>query len=115
MSLRLNTKGTNVIAVKGVQICRFRAIAIAGDMVLTIPELYHRCGGCMVVCSQGPIIATGREWDLLDSGAGCGTHFTHGRPWAGEAMAPPLIRVVCKHSWDHGLKVIDAPPGTSCR
>jgi MinD superfamily P-loop ATPase len=32
----------------------------------------------------------------------------------GEAMAPPLIRVVRDCTWEDGLTLIDAPPGTSC-
>jgi len=43
-----------------------------------------------------------------------GVSFVHGRMRVGEAMAPPLIRVVRERSWDQGLIVIDAPPGTSC-
>ena len=35
---------------KCVDICRFKAIAIAGDVVLTFPELCHGCGGCIAVC-----------------------------------------------------------------
>jgi MinD superfamily P-loop ATPase len=99
---------------KCMQICRFRAIAVAGDMVLTFPELCHGCGGCMAICPQGAIRETGRELGVLQAGAGNGVAFVHGRLRVGEAMAPPLIRAVRERTWADGLTVIDAPPGTSC-
>jgi len=99
---------------KCVEICRFRAIAVAGEMVLTFPELCHSCGGCMAICPQSAITETGRDLGVLEIGAMNGVSFVHGRLRVGEAMAPPLIRAVREESWDHGLTVIDAPPGTSC-
>jgi MinD superfamily P-loop ATPase len=99
---------------KCMQICRFRAIAVAGDMVLTFPELCHGCGGCMAICPRGAIRETGRELGVLQAGAGNGVAFVHGRLRVGEAMAPPLIRAVRERTWADGLTVIDAPPGTSC-
>ncbi len=99
---------------KCVGICRFRAIAVAGDMVLTFPELCHSCGGCVAICPQSAITETGRELGVLEIGALNGVNFVHGRLRVGEAMAPPLIRSVREKSRDHGLTVIDAPPGTSC-
>ena len=99
---------------KCAEICRFRAIAVAGEMVLTFPELCHSCGGCMAVCPQGAITEKGRELGVLETGAMNGVNFVHGRMRVGEAMAPPLIRAVRERSWDRGLIVIDAPPGTSC-
>jgi MinD superfamily P-loop ATPase len=43
-----------------------------------------------------------------------GVSFVHGRLRVGEAMSPPLIRVVRDRTWTDGLTLIDAPPGTSC-
>jgi len=99
---------------KCAQICRFKAIAIAGDLVLTFPELCHSCGGCMAICPQGAITETGRELGVVETGAMNGVSFVHGRMRVGEAMSPPLIRLVRERTWDRGLTLIDAPPGTSC-
>jgi len=99
---------------KCMQICRFRAITVIGDMVLTFNELCHSCGGCMAVCPQGAIHEIGRELGVLEKGGTNGVQFVHGRLRVGEAMAPPLIREVRKHIWADGLTLIDAPPGTSC-
>jgi MinD superfamily P-loop ATPase len=99
---------------KCAQICRFKAIAIAGDLVMTFPELCHSCGGCMAICPQGAITETGRELGVIETGAMNGVSFVHGRMRVGEAMAPPLIQIVRERTWDRGLTIIDAPPGTSC-
>ncbi|BBO68528.1 cobyrinic acid a,c-diamide synthase [Desulfosarcina alkanivorans] len=99
---------------KCMEMCRFKAIAVVGDTVLTFPELCHSCGGCMAVCPEGAITETGRELGVLETGAVNGVSFAHGRLRVGEAMAPPLIREVRDCTWDDGLTLIDAPPGTSC-
>jgi MinD superfamily P-loop ATPase len=99
---------------KCMDICRFRAITVIGDTVLTFPELCHSCGGCMAICPEGAIHETGRELGVLEVGEADGVAFAHGRLRVGEAMAPPLIRSVRKLARLGGLTVIDAPPGTSC-
>jgi len=99
---------------KCMDICRFRAITVIGDTVLTFPELCHSCGGCTAVCPQGAIAETGRELGILETGSVNGIEFVHGRMRVGEAMAPPLIRRVRDCTWSEGLTLIDAPPGTSC-
>jgi MinD superfamily P-loop ATPase len=99
---------------KCAEICRFRAIAVLGDTVLTFPELCHSCGGCMAVCPEGAITEKGRELGILEAGNMNGVSFVHGRLRVGEAMSPPLIRAVRDRTWADGLTLIDAPPGTSC-
>jgi MinD superfamily P-loop ATPase len=47
---------------KCAEICRFRAIAVLGDTVLTFPELCHSCGGCMAVCPEGAITEADGNW-----------------------------------------------------
>jgi len=99
---------------KCMDICRFRAITVIGDTVLTFPELCHSCGGCTAICPEGAIHETGRELGVLEVGAADGVAFAHGRLRVGEAMAPPLIRSVRELARPNGLILIDAPPGTSC-
>ena len=76
---------------KCVDICRFKAIAMAGETVLTFPELCHGCGGCMAVCPEGAITEKGRELGLLEKGSRGEVGFAHGKLRIGEAMSPPLI------------------------
>lgn len=99
---------------KCVEICRFNVIAIAGETILTFPELCHSCGGCMVVCPEEAITETGRELGEVDEGHFKSVDFVHGRLRVGEAMSPPLIKKVRSFIKPDTLNIIDAPPGTSC-
>ena len=99
---------------KCVDICRFKAIAIAGDTILTFPELCHGCGGCTAVCPEDAVTETGRELGVLEKGARGQVEFAHGRLRIGEAMSPPLINKVRAFAVPGRTTIIDAPPGTSC-
>ena len=99
---------------KCAEICRFKAIAVIKETVLTFPELCHSCGGCMEVCPENAITETGRELGVIEIGHRNGLAFAHGRLRVGEAMSPPLIREVRSHTQSDQLTIIDAPPGTSC-
>lgn len=99
---------------KCAEICRFKAIAVIKETVLTFPELCHSCGGCMEVCPENAITETGRELGVIEIGNRNSLSFVHGRLRVGEAMSPPLIREVRSHTRSDQLTIIDAPPGTSC-
>ncbi|MDY6831593.1 MAG: ATP-binding protein [Thermodesulfobacteriota bacterium] len=100
---------------KCAEICRFRAIAVLGETILTFPELCHSCGGCIEVCPEDAVYETSRKVGVVERGTGVGdTAFVHGRLRVGEAMAPPLIKRVRAFTRPSGLTIIDAPPGTSC-
>jgi MinD superfamily P-loop ATPase len=99
---------------KCAEICRFKAIAVIKETVLTFPELCHSCGGCMEVCPENAITETGRELGVIEIGHRNSLAFAHGRLRVGEAMSPPLIREVRSHTRSDHLTIIDAPPGTSC-
>lgn len=99
---------------KCADICRFRAIIVVGETVLTFPELCHSCGGCMEICPEKAISETGRELGVVETGRRNGLGFAHGRLRVGEAMSPPLIRKVRSAAGPEQLTIIDAPPGTSC-
>jgi MinD superfamily P-loop ATPase len=99
---------------KCADICRFRAIAVFGETVMTFPELCHSCGGCMAVCPENAIRESGRELGVIESGRQNHLAFVHGRLQVGEAMSPPLIRQVRSHARRGSVCIIDAPPGTSC-
>ena len=99
---------------KCAEICRFRAIAVLKETVLTFPELCHSCGGCMEVCPEKAITETGRELGEIERGWRDNIDFVHGRLRVGEAMSPPLIREVRSFVLPDKINIIDAPPGTSC-
>jgi MinD superfamily P-loop ATPase len=99
---------------KCAEICRFKAIAVIKEIVLTFPELCHSCGGCVEVCPENAITETGRELGVIEIGHRNNLAFAHGRLRIGEAMSPPLIREVRSYTRSNQLTIIDAPPGTSC-
>lgn len=99
---------------KCAEICRFKAITVLGDMVLTFPELCHGCLGCVRVCPEKAVSETGRELGQVEWGARNGLDFIHGRLRVGEAMSPPLIKNVRSRTDPEKITIIDAPPGTSC-
>ncbi|PIE68381.1 MAG: (4Fe-4S)-binding protein [Deltaproteobacteria bacterium] len=95
-------------------ICRFSAITLVGETILTFPELCHGCGGCVEICPTGAIEEGQRELGVVELGHSGEVAFGHGKMRIGEAMAPPLIGSVRSHAQTDGLVIIDAPPGTSC-
>lgn len=95
-------------------ICRFKAIAVAGESILLFPELCHSCGGCVVICPENAVGESERVLGEIETGRLDRLHFVHGRLKIGEAMAPPLIKQVRKYQTPRQLNIIDAPPGTSC-
>jgi len=108
------------------EICRFGAIAVAGERVLIFPELCHSCGGCTAICPEDAIIEKDRILGIIETGfvepgltdqgkdSGEKIKFVHGLMDIGQVMAPPIIRQVRTHADPKGLTIIDAPPGTSC-
>jgi len=95
-------------------VCRFSAIVVIGDQVLTFPEMCHGCGGCALFCPEGAIHEGARELGVLETGLAGPVEFVHGRLRVGEAMSPPLIRAVKEKINPHKTAILDAPPGASC-
>lgn len=107
------------------RICRFKAIVMILDEVLTFPELCHGCGGCSLVCPVEAITEKPREVGKIErgrarlrgggnGGAARSLDFIHGILNVKEAMPTPVIREVKAKMPEKGLSIIDAPPGASC-
>ncbi len=95
--------------------CRFNAITVFGETIMTFPDMCHSCGGCFLVCPQEALEVGRRLIGTVELGTtGRGIGFVQGRLRIGEAMAPPLIRAVKARSTDSRTVIIDCPPGTSC-
>ena len=96
------------------EVCTYNVIAVLKDKVLTFPNLCHGCGGCSLLCPQKAITEVERVIGVVEIGNAGNTQFIHGRLNIGEAMSPPLIRVVKEHINPTRTVIIDVPPGTSC-
>jgi len=99
---------------KCADICRFNAITVLPESILTFPQLCHSCYGCIEVCPEKAITEGKREIGVIDMGHRDHLKFVNGRLKIGEAMSPPLIKRVRDHTTAELINIIDAPPGTSC-
>lgn len=101
------------------ELCRFKAVSVLSDLILTFPEMCHGCGGCIAVCPEKALLPGKRELGEISWGEAQASGFLMGRLRVGEAMSPPLMRQV-KIKLDQmmlsrgGDAIIDAPPGVSC-
>jgi len=96
------------------EVCRFSAIVVIGDQVLTFPEMCHGCGGCSLLCPERAIREGSRELGVRETGFAGPVDFVQGRLRIGEAMSPPLIRAVKEKIEPGKIAILDAPPGASC-
>jgi len=97
------------------QICQYSAIVVIKEKVLTFPELCNGCGGCLLVCPVGAIKEVPREIGMVEQGTADGMGFIQGLLAVGEVRSTPLIKEVRNSSSSaDGIKIVDAPPGTSC-
>ncbi len=94
--------------------CRFNALVVLPESVLTFDQLCHGCGTCSYVCPEDAISEKDREIGWVERGSVGEMAFVQGLLNIGEPMPTPVIRAV-KGSLDKEKTVIiDAPPGTSC-
>ena len=96
------------------EICRFSAIIMLADQVLTFPHMCHGCGGCSLLCPEKAIREVDRELGFVELGYAGEVEFAHGLLRVGEAMSPPLIKALKKHINPEKFVILDAPPGASC-
>ena len=95
--------------------CQFNALVTLPKNVLLFPELCHGCGLCVHICPEKAIRDGDREIGLIEKGKAIqDIDFIHGILNVGEPMAGPLIQEVKHHYKEHYVRIIDAPPGTSC-
>ena len=99
---------------KCMDICRYGAIAVLKDNVLTFENLCHSCGGCFEVCPENAVMEKERSLGEIEQGSSRGISFIHGRLEVGQVMAPPIIKKVRSFTDPDLVTIIDAPPGTSC-
>ncbi len=95
-------------------ICRFNAITLFANTIMSFPEMCHSCLGCFLVCPENALARAEREIGVLERGMAGAVDFVHGRMRVGEAMGVPLLKAVKKKVNPDALVIIDAPPGTSC-
>jgi MinD superfamily P-loop ATPase len=101
------------------ELCQFKAISVLGETILTFPEMCHGCGGCLSICPEQALSPGSRELGEISWGQAKRAGFLMGRLRVGEAMSPPLMRIVKDKikiwvAQNNVDVIIDAPPGVSC-
>ncbi|NLA30871.1 MAG: P-loop NTPase [Methanomicrobiales archaeon] len=95
--------------------CRFGALAVVKDTVLTFPYLCHSCGGCALVCPRGAI----KEVPRTIGKVSCSRPLPRlvlitGVLNEGEVLAPSVIKAAKMFAEGHPLIMYDASPGIAC-
>lgn len=97
--------------------CNYNAIFIIppSKIIKVIEELCHDCGACSVACEYGAIT----EKDILVGTLSLqqnsdGRNIYEARMKSGIMSPVPVIKAAQKHSKKHKIRILDAPPGTSC-
>ncbi|MEJ2110870.1 MAG: ATP-binding protein [Acidobacteriota bacterium] len=96
------------------RVCRYNAMVTLKSKTLVFPELCHGCGGCWEICPEKAISEGKRGIGTLSLGQAHQVSIVQGLLDIGQALSPPLIRAVNRHSLNNGITIIDCPPGTSC-
>lgn len=96
------------------ELCQYGAIVSVGGQVLTFEQLCHSCGGCARVCPTGAITEKGIEIGVIERGAAGAIDCVQGLLKIGHVRTPSLIREVKRCMDAAAIRIVDAPPGTSC-
>ncbi len=96
------------------EICQYNAIVSVGGSVMVFPDLCHACGGCALVCPSQAIQEVSQPIGRLRIGSAGAVRFLDGTLDIGQHMGPPAIHAVKQAAPEADLRIIDAPPGTSC-
>jgi MinD superfamily P-loop ATPase len=96
------------------RLCQYGAIVSLGKQVLTFEGLCHSCGGCMRVCPAGAITARNQPVGIIEQGNAEGVECVQGQLKIGSVRTPTVIRQTRQRARAEAVKILDAPPGTSC-
>jgi len=97
------------------EFCRYGALAVTGNGVLTFLEMCHSCGGCMLICPEGAIHEVERPIGRVTT--------AHPLPRLtlitgilneGEVLSPRVIRAAKEAVGADPVIIYDSSPGTAC-
>jgi len=103
---------------KCAEVCNFNAIVNLSEEILVFPELCHSCYACSELCPTGSLPMMPQKMGALKHVKADNFDFVEGRLDPGQEQAVPLIGQVIEYVDEHftrdTVKLLDAPPGTSC-
>lgn len=95
--------------------CQFNALIAGAARTISMKEICHSCGGCVLVCPTGAISYGERTVGIARKGTSVyGNPVLSGRMNVGEFTGVPVIKKVQSLAPSEGLEILDSPPGTSC-
>lgn len=98
--------------------CAYNAILFVQSIkhIAVLEDLCHGCGVCSYVCNQpDAIVEEDKKLGEVNTYAiHAKNELIEGRVEVGNALAVPVIAKTLKSTDPNALRIIDAPPGTSC-
>ncbi len=98
--------------------CNFNAVIQLGPAIMVFPELCHSCYACSELCPTGSLPMIPYRIGKISHYKVRDTDFVEGKLDIGQEQAVPMIastlRYLDEHFGENTIKLIDAPPGTSC-
>lgn len=98
--------------------CSYNAILFVKSIshIAVLPDICHGCGVCTYVCNQpGVIIEKDQKLgEVKVYELGKRNELVEGKIEIGSALAVPVIGKTLKLTDKNALRILDAPPGTSC-
>ncbi len=96
------------------RLCQYGAIVSLGTQVMTFEALCHSCGGCMQICPSGAVTAKKLEIGIVEQGRAGAVDCVQGLLNIGSVRTPTVIHQTRKRARTDAIRILDAPPGTSC-
>ncbi|MDY0194846.1 MAG: ATP-binding protein [Sulfurovaceae bacterium] len=98
-------------------VCNFNAIVALNDEIIIHPELCHSCYACSELCPTDSLPMIPERIGEIKVFETENFDLVEGRLDIGQEMAVPLIGQAIDYvdeNYDGYIKLLDAPPGTSC-
>jgi len=102
---------------KCAEVCNFNAIIDLPDKIKVYPQLCHSCYACSELCPTSSLPMEKTPMGKISLFQCDGFDLVEGRLNLGEEMAVSLISQTIEFvdkNYDGFIKLLDAPPGTSC-
>lgn len=99
------------------EVCNFNAIVALPDEIIVYPQLCHSCYACSELCPTNSLPMVKNRIGEICEFSTDNFNIVEGRLDLGQEMAVPLIAQTIDYvdeNYQDYLKILDAPPGTSC-
>ena len=99
---------------KCVDFCKYNALALIKNKLMTFYEVCHSCGGCILFCPEKALTEKERTIGTIEEGMSGDVAVFTGCLNTGEVSGVPIIKGLMAKLPEQGPVVIDCPPGSAC-